>query len=466
MRIYNTQSTQREEFRPVSNDEVRMYVCGITPYDTAHVGHAMSYLVFDAVRRYLEYRGYPVKHVQNFTDIDDKIINRANKLGIPAKELAEKYIAEFQADMEALNVLPAHVYPRATEEVGPIIQLIEGLIERGYAYQAGNDVYFRVAKLDDYGKLSHRDLDEMRAGARVEVDEQKESPVDFALWKGAKPGEPAWASPWGEGRPGWHIECSAMSLKYLGDQIDIHGGGQDLIFPHHENEIAQTEGFTGRKPFVRYWMHNGLLQLSGEKMSKSLGNLVTIRDAIAQHGADTMRLFVLSSHYRSPLTYSEDGLEAAAKGMARLRATASVMPSAATENAAAGQELLAAAARTQQAFETAMDDDFNTPAAAASLFDLSRDINRAREQGASAHALREAQATLRTLAEVLGFTFEEPVSEQNIAAQPFIELLLQVRRDLRSAKQWALADKIRDDLSALGIVIEDRPEGSLWKTKS
>ena len=463
MRIYSTLSAQKDEFRP-GGEEVSMYVCGITPYDTAHVGHAMSYLNFDAIRRYLEFAGYPVRHVQNFTDIDDKIINRAQKLGLPAKDLAEKYIAEFQHDMAALNILPAHVYPRATEEVGPIIQLIAGLMERGYAYQLDGDVYFRVGKLDDYGKLSHRSLDDMRAGARVEVDEQKENPMDFALWKGAKPGEPAWGSPWGPGRPGWHIECSAMSLRYLGEQIDIHGGGQDLIFPHHENEIAQTESYTGVKPFVRYWLHNGLLQLGGEKMSKSIGNLVTIREVIAQHGADALRLFVLSSHYRSPLTYSEEGLEAAARGMARLRAAAYVAPIA-TQLDQAHTELAAASARACGAFRAAMDDDFNTPAAIASLFDLVRDLNRARELRAGAEVLGDAQTTIRELTGVLGFTLAEQQNEQAVAARPFIDLLLQVRRDLRAAKQWALADQIRHDLDALGIAVEDKPEGSTWKMK-
>ncbi|MDA8219524.1 MAG: cysteine--tRNA ligase [Dehalococcoidales bacterium] len=465
MRIYNTRSGQLEEFTPIG-DEVRMYVCGITPYDTAHVGHAMSYLVFDAIRRYLEYTGHKVKHVQNFTDIDDKIIDRANRLGITTKELAEKYIAEFMADMALLNVEPAHVYPRATEEIGPIIQIIEGLIEKGHAYVADGDVYFRVSSLPDYGKLSHRSLDEMRAGARVEVGEQKESPMDFTLWKASKPGEPAWESPWGPGRPGWHIECSAMSLRYLGEQIDIHGGGQDLIFPHHENEIAQSEGYTGKKPFVRYWMHNGLLQLGGEKMSKSIGNLVTIRDAVSEHGADALRLFVLTSHYRSPLTYTATSLDAAAKGVERMRAARMLAaPAEGTANAEATRSLAEATAKARLSFTVAMEDDFNTPAAIAALFDLVRDINRSREQGASGEALAQAQHTLGELAHVLGFTMAEEKQEEEVAAQPFIELLISVRRDLRAARQWALADKIRDHLADLGVIVEDRPEGSTWKLK-
>ncbi len=465
MRVYNTLSRQLEEFAPAAG-EVRMYVCGITPYDTAHVGHAMSYLVFDVIRRYLEYAGYKVKHVQNFTDIDDKIINRAQRLGMSATELAEKYIAEFMEDVKRLNLLPAHVYPRATQEIGPIIELIKGLIEKGYAYESGGDVYFRVARDEDYGKLSRRSLDEMRAGARVEIGEQKESPLDFALWKAAKPGEPSWDSPWGSGRPGWHVECSAMSLRYLGEQIDIHGGGQDLIFPHHENEIAQSESFTGRQPFVRYWLHNGLLQLGGEKMSKSLGNLVTIKDAVEKHGADALRLFVLTSHYRSPLTYTVESLEAAERGVERLRAAATApAPAHDTGSEEDARQLAEATARARLAFTAAMDDDFNTPGAIAALFDLARDVNRAREQGVGAAALAQAQRTLRELAGVLGFTLAERESEQALAAGPFIDLLLSVRRELRIAKQWALADRIRDGLAALGVVVEDRPEGSTWKMK-
>ncbi|MHB1005615.1 MAG: cysteine--tRNA ligase [Chloroflexota bacterium] len=466
MRIYNTLSRQQEEFKPADDKQVRMYVCGITPYDAAHVGHAMSYLLFDAVRRYLEYAGYSVKHVQNFTDIDDKIINRAQKVGISPKALAERYIGEFIDDMKRLNVLPAHIYPRATEEVGPIVDLIQGLVDKGSAYPADGNVYFRVDRMADYGKLSHRGLDDMRAGARVEVEEQKENPMDFTLWKAAKPGEPAWESPWGPGRPGWHIECSAMSLRYLGDQIDIHGGGQDLIFPHHENEIAQSESYTGKVPFVRYWMHNGLLQLGGEKMSKSLGNLVTIRDAVAEHGADALRLFVLTSHYRSPLTYTADSLEGAQRGVARLRAAATtVAPSTDGASSEAATELDETATKARSTFTTAMEDDFNTPGAVATLFDLARDINRAREQNVGGEAYARAQQTLRELAGVLGFTLSEEVNADEVAAQPFIELLLQVRQDLRKAKQWALADNIRVQLAALGVVIEDRPEGSTWKLK-
>ncbi len=308
MKIYNTLSGRKEDFIPQS-DTVKMYVCGVTPYAPSHLGHAMSYIVFDTIRRYLEFRGYKVKYVQNFTDIDDKIIARANESGISARELAQKFIDQYFADMDALNIKRADVYPRATEEIPKMLEVIEGLIRKGHAYEAGGDVYFRVKSDPDYGKLSHRTLDGMMAGARIEVGQAKEHPLDFTLWKAAKPGEPQWQSPWGQGRPGWHIECTAMSLKYLGQTLDIHGGGQDLIFPHHENEIAQSESFTGVKPFVRYWLHNGLMQLGEEKMSKSTGKLIGIREVLEKYGADAIRLWVLSSHYRSPITYSDENLD-------------------------------------------------------------------------------------------------------------------------------------------------------------
>ncbi len=298
-----------------------MYVCGITPQSEAHIGHAMSYINFDIIRRYLEFKGYKVRHIQNITDIEDKIINKAAVLGITPAELVEKNTESFLKDMDALNIQRAHEYPFATREVPGIIAMVEGLVAKGFAYEVGGSVYFRVTKLPDYGKLAHRTLDQMMAGARIEVDDDKENPMDFVLWKAAKPGEPSWQSPWGLGRPGWHIECSAMSLKYLGETIDIHGGGQDLIFPHHDNEIAQSESYTGKKPFVKYWLHNGLLRLGEEKMSKSIGNIVSIKETLAAYSADAMRLFVLSSHYRSPLTYTSSALEAAEKGAERLRQT-------------------------------------------------------------------------------------------------------------------------------------------------
>ena len=398
IKVFNTLSGQKEGFAP-AGDEVKMYVCGITPYDVSHLGHAMSYVIFDVIRRYLKYRGYKVKYVQNITDVDDKIINRANALGIPPKELANKYANSHLEDMDALNVMRADLYPRATEEIPKIIEIIQGLIDKGYAYEAKDSVYFRVTRVPDYGKLSRRTLDSMMAGARVEIGEDKEHPMDFALWKAAKPGEPSWASPWGEGRPGWHIECSAMSLKYLGETLDIHGGGQDLIFPHHENEMAQSESFTGVKPFVRYWLHNGMVQMGAEKMSKSLGNLVTIKDALAKHGADAVRIFILSSHYRSPLTYSEEGLEAARRGAERLIRTAQREETGSSDKALDTEPY-------RQQFITAMDDDFNTAQALSVLFDLARAINQA---GDSAQNTSEARRVLSELAKnVFGLSFKIP----------------------------------------------------------
>jgi cysteinyl-tRNA synthetase len=431
-----------------------MYVCGVTPYAECHLGHAMSYIVFDVVRRYLEFRGYKVKHVQNFTDIDDKIINRAQQLSIPPGEVAERFIAQYFADMDTLNIKRAHVYPRATEEIPKITEVIQGLIDKGYAYEARGDVYFRVSSDLDYGKLSHQSLDSLQAGARVEVGIEKEHPLDFALWKATKPGEPWWESPWGRGRPGWHIECSAMSLRHLGETVDIHGGGQDLIFPHHENEIAQSESFTEITPFVRYWMHNGLVQLEGEKMSKSLGVLVTIKQTLERFSPDTIRLFVLSSHYRSPISFSEEGLKAAEKGMERLRQS----------GFADGQHATAEETGTidtgvfRQKFIDAMDEDFNSAQALAVLFDLAREINRAVSQGVG---VQKAQQMLRELGHVLGFTFEE--REIRLVADPFIELLISIRADLRKEKQWQLADEIRFRLNELGVVLEDVPQGTTWK---
>ncbi len=453
MKIYNTLSARKEDFIP-RGDTVLMYVCGITPYDNSHLGHAMSYIYFDVIRRYLKYRGYKVKFVQNITDIDDKIINRANQMDVTQTELAEKFAQSFFEDMTALNVLPADVYPRATQEIPKIIEVIQGLVEKGFAYPSQGSVYFRVRKLNDYGKLSHRTLDSMMAGARVESGEEKEHPMDFVLWKGAKPGEPQWPSPWGPGRPGWHIECSAMSLKYLDETIDIHGGGQDLIFPHHENEIAQSESFTGKKPFVKYWMHNALLQLGQEKMSKSLGNLITIKEALAKYDADALRLFFLSGHYRSPITYSTENVESSGRGAERLRQAASA------EFREGAKEANLASASYKQRFIEAMDDDFNTAQAVAVMFDLVRDINRTIESGSSAFA---AQQLLKEMADVLGLTLKTP--EKSIEAAPFIELLIATRKQLRDAKQFQLADNIRTRLSEIGIVLEDTAKGTTWKKK-
>ena len=455
MKLYNTLSGRVEEFVPADANEVKMYVCGVTPYSATHVGHALSYVVFDTLRRYLEHKGYNVRHVQNFTDVDDKIIQRAQESGVSEDELVEEFIGDYFSTMDALNIQRAAEYPRATREIPRIIDAIAGLIDRGHAYPAAGDVYFRVTSKDDYGKLSHRTLDSMIAGARIQVDENKEHPMDFVLWKGAKPGEPSWESPWGPGRPGWHIECTAMSLEYLGEQLDIHGGGQDLVFPHHENEIAQSECYTGAKPFSRYWMHNGLLQLGSDKMSKSLGNLVSVVEALERYSPDAMRLYFLSSHYRSPLAYSDEGAAAIERSLDRVR-------HALTPSNGSGPRVDASPYADR--FATAMDDDLNTPQAVAALFDLARDINRGRDAGQS---VDDGQATLRELGGVLGLTFAERASSATeLAAAPFIDLLVSVRSDLRAARQFALADQIRDSLAAEGVTLEDSAKGTQWQYQS
>jgi cysteinyl-tRNA synthetase len=450
MKLYNTMSRRLEEFKP-SGDAVRIYVCGITPYDHSHLGHAMSYIIFDVLRRYLEFRGFKTKHVQNYTDIDDRIIMRANQLGQPFDQVAATYIDEYEQEMRDLNITPAHIFPRATHEIPTIIEMTERLIERGHAYEAGGDVYFRVRSKADYGKLSGRDVDSLRAGARVEPGEQKEDPADFALWKAAKPGEPSWESPWGPGRPGWHIECSAMSYRYLGATLDIHGGGQDLIFPHHENEIAQSEAYSGEKPFVRYWLHNGWLTFGEEKMSKSLGNIITIREGLNKYGSDGLRVFVLTSHYRAPLTYSGEALESGKRAAERLRL-------AATLAVADGPPADIAVESFRERFVEAMDDDLNTPAALAALFDLARELNRARDEGRS---VQEAQTALRELAGVLGLTLRE--ADTAMGAAPFIDLLVDLRDELRAAKQFELADTVRTRLADAGITLEDGPKGTTWR---
>jgi len=514
MKVYNTLSGQKEEFLP-QGDEVKMYVCGINPYSDCHIGHAMSYIVFDVIRRYLQFRGYTVKYVQNITDIEDNIIATSNRLGIPVRELTEKYTQRYFEDMDALNVNRADIYPKATEEIPNIIEVVQGLVDKGYAYPAGGSVYFRVRNVPDYGKLSHRSLESMMTTEGALGSDDKESPMDFVLWKAAKPGEPSWESPWGAGRPGWHIECSAMSLKYLGNTLDIHGGGQDLVFPHHENEIAQSESFAGIKPFVKYWLHNGLVQLGEEKMSKSLGNLITIREALEKYSADAIRIFVLSSHYRSPLTYSEEALEAAERGVERLRQT---VRGELGEKEPTG-EMICETYRKR--FIEAMDDDFNTPQALAALFDLAREINRLGDEGFD---IRGGKELLRELAGVLGLTLEAvemsytvdfangltsswkniriPIVEargtgdsislavgevdkaseyinERIKSIPVgpgrpdlseaiastIDAQIYLRDQLRQAKQWKQADMVRSSLGELGIVLEDTPQGTVWKRK-
>jgi cysteinyl-tRNA synthetase len=453
MRLYNTLSGGTETFTP-DDDVIKMYVCGVTPYAASHVGHAMRAVVFDVIRRYLEFKGHNVKHVENFTDIDDKMIKGAADRGITTNELAEGNILAYLREMDALNVKRAHVYPRATQEIPKIREIISGLIDKGLAYPAGGDVYFRVRAHEGYGVLGKRSLDDMVAGARVEVDEtKKEDPMDFALWKGHKPGEPSWSSPWGPGRPGWHIECSAMAMGYLGATLDIHGGGQDLVFPHHENEMAQSEGFTGQK-MAKFWVHNGLMRLGNARMSKSEGNLVTAALALERHSSDALRLFFLSSHYRGPLTYTEEAVDAQERGLERLRNAADLSASA------EGLDALDPGVH-ERSFVDAMDDDLNTPRAIAALFDMARDINRARE---ASHGTALAQEKLRELAGILGLTLTLP-EEDSADVGPLVELLIQTRAELRSAKLFSQADSIRDRLDALGYSLEDTSTGTEWRRK-
>jgi len=464
LRIYNTASRRKEPFETLESGRVRMYVCGPTVYDKAHVGHAMSVLVFDIIRRYLEYRGFEVRHVMNYTDVDDKIIQRASQEGVDPLELAERYILEFREHLDDFNILPASVNPRATQDMDYIIQMIEGLIEKECAYEVQGDIYFRVQHDQEYGKLSGRKLEDMQAGARIEVDERKEDPMDFALWKSAKSGEPAWESPWGMGRPGWHIECSAMNLAHLGEQIDIHGGGNDLIFPHHENEIAQTESLTG-KTFARYWVHNGMLQLSGEKMSKSLGNLVSVQDFLADHEADVLRLLVLNSNYRNPLTFNDKVIAQAERALERLRsANRPAMSDTDHSTVQAKQTLNEQLDATRQGFLEAMDDDFNSAGALGHIFDLVRAINQARDAGMDASNLQNAQDLIAELTGVFGMRLLRP-SKLNSQADAFIDLLVGVRTELRKENQWALSDKIRDQLSDLGVSLEDGKGGTTWRWK-
>ena len=450
MKLYNTLSGKTETFTP-QDDVVKMYVCGITPYSPSHLGHALKSVIFDVLRRYLEYTGHEVRHIENFTDIDDKMIDRAREEGIPVPELAERNITRYLAEMEALNVLPAHEYPRATEEISEMQEMIAGLEDRDVAYAVDGSVYFRVRQDPDYGKLSRRSVEDMQASARAEAEEGKEDLIDFALWKARKPGEPYWDSPWGPGRPGWHIECSAMSMKYLGRVLDIHGGGMELMFPHHENEVAQTESFTGERPMARFWMHNGLMRLGDEKMSKSLGNLVEVSEALERYSPDALRLFFLSSHYRSPLMYSGEGVEAQERAAERLRSAAEP-----TEDDPGSQSL--DPSPFVERFTESMDDDMNTPRAMAALFDLVREINRAGEDGTGTSHARES---LRELAGVLGLTLERP--DRGGDAAPLVDLLIETRAELRAARMYTQADGIRDRLEELGYVLEDGPGGTTWK---
>jgi cysteinyl-tRNA synthetase len=536
LRVYNSLTRRQEEFSTLQAGEVRMYVCGPNLYGPSHVGHAFSFLVFDVVQRYLKYRGYRVRYVQNFTDIEDRIIETAREQGTTIEALARRYADRFLREMRALNVTPADAYPRATEAIPKMQEIIQVLLARGFAYAVDGDVFYRVRAFPSYGRLSGRSLDEMQAGARIEVDSRKEDPMDFVLWKAAGPGEPSWDSPWGPGRPGWHIECTAMSISYLGDQLDIHGGGQDVVFPHHENEIAQSEAYTGHAPFVRYWMHNGLLRLGEgqEKMTRHLGNIVTIEEALARFPSDAIRVFVLSSHYRSPATWTDAALDAATRGAERLRtaaehaetvlrqigarAGAAPRDGGGARGAAPGDAASAQVARA--AFESAMDDDFNTPRALAAVFELATATNKTADTAAKADAHRSLQiladlesesATLRRLAGVLGLTLAASMTPAQRAglhqlardlarerpdlfdpthpllarlrergdgnastATPalpessddeVIRFIAEGRMQARRLKDWATGDAIRAKLHSLGILLEDSPTGVTWRLR-
>jgi cysteinyl-tRNA synthetase len=473
IRILNTMTRRKEEFAPLSRGEIRMYVCGVTVYDLSHIGHARSALVFDVIRRYLRHRGYAVKFVKNYTDVDDRIIRKANEEGVSAREISERYIAEDRIDMAALGVLEPDVQPKATEHIGRMIELIKGLVAKGMAYPIDGDVYFEVRRFPGYGRLSGKNLEELLAGARVDVDERKRDPRDFALWKAAKPGEPSWPSPWGDGRPGWHIECSAMAMEHLGETLDIHGGGEDLIFPHHECEIAQSEGATG-KPFSRYWIHNGFVNMGAEKMSKSLGNTLTIRELVKRHDPEALRLYLLGTHYRNPLEWSEERVGESARALGRLRA----LTDEADRLAARGipgpgpdAGLFDQVAAHRARFEAAMDDDFNTPQALGVLFDLARLLHAAKDQvaqgtaGAGAFLLGVGELVI--LAQSLGLLEGgRRVAAVDPQLKARIESLVYLRQEARRQRDFAEADRLRQELSKLGVVIEDTRDGTTWKLRS
>lgn len=466
MKLYNTMSKSKEEFVPLEEGKVKMYVCGPTVYNFIHIGNARPMIVFDTVRRYFEYKGYDVNFVSNFTDVDDKIIKKANEEGVTADEISKRYIEECKKDMEDMNVKPATKHPLATEEIGGMIELIQNLIDKGYAYAKNGTVYFRTRRFEDYGKLSHKNLDDLRSGNRsllVSGEDEKEDPLDFVLWKPKKEGEPAWKSPWGDGRPGWHIECSEMSKKYLGEQIDIHAGGEDLIFPHHENEIAQSEAANG-KEFAKYWLHNGFLNIDNRKMSKSLGNFFTVREIGEKYDLQVLRFFMLSAHYRSPLNFSAELMEAAKNGLDRIKTAADnlrfLLNNAKVEELTeTEQEKLRKAQDFVGSFEKAMEDDFNTADAISAIFELVKYANTTADGESSGAYLNELLNLIVKLTDVLGIIVEK--KEELLDAD--IEALIQERQEARKERNFARADEIRDELLAKGIVLEDTREGVKWK---
>ena len=460
MRIFNTMTRQKEEFIPNNPDEAKIYACGPTVYNYIHIGNARPLCVFDVLRRYLEYRGYNVKFVQNFTDVDDKIIKRANEEGITFEEVSKKYIEEFWTDANGLNFKKASVHPKATENIDEIINIIKTLEEKGYAYAVDGDVYFRTLKFKEYGKLSHQPIEDLQSGARIAIGEKKENPLDFALWKAAKEGEPYWDSPWGKGRPGWHIECSAMNKRFLGDTIDIHCGGQDLIFPHHENEIAQSECANGCT-FAKYWMHNGYINVDNVKMSKSLGNFKTVREIANVYGYEVIRYFLISSHYRSPINYSLEIIEQCKSALERLYTCRESLDFALknAKDIPDDEELIKKLNSHREQFITAMDDDLNTADGVAAVFELVKDINTSiLDKEVSKNVCQTAAAVFDELCDVLGILY----NRKNNDVDSDIEALIEERQQARANKDWATADRIRDELKAKGIILKDTPQGVTW----
>jgi len=458
MQIYNSMTRKKETFKPIHEGKVGIYACGPTVYNYFHIGNARPFIVFDVLRRYLEYRGYEVTFVQNFTDIDDKMIRRANEEGVTVKDVADKYIAEYFVDAKALGIRPATVHPRATEHIPQIIALIQRLVDKGLAYAVNGDVYYRVKAFPSYGCLCGQNLEDLENGARVNVGEQKEDPLDFALWKAQKPGEPAWESPWGMGRPGWHIECSAMSTTYLGETFDIHGGGKDLLFPHHENEIAQTSGATG-KPYVNYWMHNGFINIDNEKMSKSKGNFFTVRDIAKEYDLEAVRMFMLSAHYRSPINFSRELIEAAASSLERLyiaRDQLAFLTQSAQEREPneAERAFMDECAKAEEKFIAAMDDDLNTADALAALFELVRGVHKLPQTSVSKAAVLCGQEKMNAICGVLGL-----LMKQQGGISPEVQALVDERAQARKNKDWKRSDELRDQIKAMGYILEDTPAG-------
>lgn len=463
MKFYNTLTRKKEEFIPLKEGEVKMYVCGPTVYNYFHIGNARTFIIFDTIRRYLEYKGYKVEFIQNFTDIDDKMINKANEENTTVKEIGDRYIAEYYTDADKLNIERATCNPRATEFIEDIIEFVSGLIEKGYAYDVDGDVYFRTKKFEKYGKLVHQNLEDLQAGARINVDERKEDPMDFAIWKAQKPGEPAWESPWGLGRPGWHIECSCMVKKLLGETIDIHAGGMDLSFPHHENEIAQSEALTG-KPFANYWLHGAFLNVDNKKMSKSLNNFFTVREILEEYDADVVRFLLLSGHYRIQINFSKDLLDSAKSSIERLYNAIgnleNLMEEVKIESMTESEKLyLEGLSKYRDRFIEKMDDDFNTADGISVLFDLAKDVNSNITIDSSRELCESALALIRELGSPLGILQKST----KVSLEDEIEALIEQRQQARKDRDFALSDKIRDDLKARGIVLEDTPQGVRWR---